>query len=137
FSVAIFGGARRLQVGGRILFRPNGDATSRRFGRSRSPSDATASRHGTAEQTDKNPRQGFPVEDENEARAAGSPTRFIALRHAFSDRKRAPRPPLHCLARANAARARGRLTAAALAQSRAIPSGFFSRFLVHRFVASG
>ena len=125
FSVAISG---RRPSGNRWWpgsVPANGDATSRRFGRPRSPSDAAASRHETAEQTNKNPPQGFPVEDENACRASGSPHRLLALRHAFSDRQRATHPPHHCFARANAAQELRRLKAAALAQSRAIPSGFF------------
>jgi len=91
----------------------------------------------TAERTDKNPLKGFPVEDENEVAAAGSIPRFLELRHAFSDRKRVIDPPTHCLARANAVRGRTRLRARAAGTVQGDSFRFFSRFLVHRIVASG
>ena len=117
----------RLLAVGRIQFRPTGDATSRRPGRQR-PQATPRLRGATAEQTRKNPRQGFPAADERQTGLA--PLSAPALRPASSDRKLATQP-LFPLSRARQRwRARGRLTAPARRQSRAIPSGFLS-FLVH------
>jgi hypothetical protein len=67
FSVALPGGASRLKSGGRIVFRPTGDATSRRSGRQRPYVTLAAGEHATAELTRKNHEQGFSVEDESQA----------------------------------------------------------------------
>ena len=129
FSFASRRRCERLERSGRIRFRPHGDATSRR------PAGSVPTRRSGRQARRQSKQERIHDKVSRPKTNAGpwaQPDRPASSRFGLrpSDRKLATKPFSHCLARANAGGARGRLTAPALPPVQGDSFRFLS-FLVH------